>query len=65
MLWGQPLKSGAPKSVKNDVCTYSLDPACLKKGLNVFAVAFPAGASKAATFNDFSITVLSGAQSVK
>jgi hypothetical protein len=48
--------SVAPKSVKKGVCTYSLDPALLKKGLNAFAVTFPASAPKGATFNDFSIT---------
>jgi hypothetical protein len=48
--------SVAPKSVKNGVCSYSLDPALLKKGINVFAVAFPESAPKGTTFNDFSLT---------
>ena len=49
--------SVAPKSVKDGVCAYNLDPALLKKGLNVFAVTFPASAPKRTTFNDFSLSV--------
>ena len=49
--------SVAPKSVKDGVCTYNLDPVSLKKGLNVFAVTFPASALKRTTFNDFSLSI--------
>ena len=49
--------SVAPESVKDGVCTYNLDPSLLKKGMNVFAVAFPTSARKGATFNDFSLSV--------
>ncbi|MBR6588601.1 MAG: hypothetical protein IKK82_14445 [Kiritimatiellae bacterium] len=49
--------SVAPKSVKDGVCTYSLDSASLKNGMNVFAVTFPASAQKQTTFNDFSLFI--------
>jgi hypothetical protein len=49
--------SVAPESVKDGVCTYNLDPSLLKKGMNVFAVAFPVSVRKGATFNDFSLSV--------
>ena len=49
----------APKSVQDGVCTYSLDPDLLKKGMNVFAVEFPVSAPEGTTFNDFSLSTKS------
>jgi hypothetical protein len=46
-----------PKSVKGGVCTYGINPASLKKGLNVFSVTFPKSSPKGTTFNDFSLSV--------
>jgi hypothetical protein len=46
----------APKSVKDGVCTYNVDPASLKRGLNAFSVTFPKSAPKRTTFNDFSLS---------